>query len=243
MYPMTVYYGDNGRERNVPTVSRLPIFPDPVNDVLILDQQMGDLLTGLYMHDGVSWRFIMASTYLGQSIVENNPIVVYSQLTQYVPLAVGSISYVNSILFNQSTLPPGSAIYAVRLPASAGPGPEPGGDPDVKVYIAQNTISGHRVVMLVGNAVTLLKSTDVEFCCAAIGVTEGSALSSEPVNVRVRGSMTEVGWTFVAGRPVFCGASGQLTQIQPTTGFSLIVGVATGLNSVFIDIKQPFVLS
>lgn len=244
LYPMLVYYGETGHERNIPTTSVLPLIPAPAHDLLILEQRMGSRLSGLYMHDGSGWRFILESTYLGESIVENNPIVIYCQLRQSVDIAVGSISYINGVLLNSLTLMPGTAIYAVRLPAAVGPAPPPVQDPEVKTFIAQSVISGHRITMLTTpTTVGLLKNTDVEFCSAALGITEGAASAGSLVKIRISGLISEIGWDFISGKPVFCGLDGQVTQVPPTSGFSLVVGVATGPNSVFISIKQPFILS
>lgn len=236
-YPMTVFYGSMGNERDVATVNSLPIASSSVQDLLILDQlQTSGPPSGLYMHNGVTWRLILDNLQLGRAIVRNTPINVYSQLTAPVVLPAGAVCYVNGSASSQTTLWPGSFVYVVCMPDTA--------NSDVFEFRANQTVSGHRVVWLTSlNSVELLTSQNVLRSNAAIGVTENAALSGSAVNVRLRGAMTESGWSFEIGKPVFCGIDGQLTQTPASTGFSLVVGVATGLNSVFINIKSPFVLS
>ena len=240
VYPMRVYYGTVGSDRTVPTVLSLPVIQPSTQGLLILERQVGDQPPGLYMVIDGRWRFILEFRVLDVSSVEKTPIVVYADLTAPVTVQVGSIVYVNSYLYDSLTLVPGGIrVYCVRLPGES----NNNDDPDVKVFTAGANLSGHRVVQLVGQALQTLSSSDVGASGAAIGITEGAALVGSPARVRVRGILQEPSWNLVIGKPVFCGTNGLVTQTPPGSGFSLVVGVATDVNSIYIDVKQPYILA
>lgn len=240
VYPMRVYFGTMGSEVNVPIVPALPMIQPATQGILVLDRQVGDQYPGLYMIVGTKWQYVLEFKTLGVAAIEKNPLVLYAQLTSPVTVPAGSIVYANSYLFNSLTLPAGGArVYCVRLPSEI----VPGENPDVMEFPAGANLSGHRVIQLVNNAAITLSSLDTDASCAAIGVSEGAASVGTTARVRVRGLLQEPSWAWVVGRPVFCGADGLLTQVAPSVGFSLIVGVATSSTSIFIDVKQPYILS
>lgn len=104
------------------------------------------------------------------------------------------------------------------------------------------TISGHRVVA--SNAAGLAvyaSSDDAADANMALGVSTGAALAGSTVEVQYAGTLVEPSWAWTPKLPVFCGANGVLTQVVPTDGFALIIGVAMTATSLAISIKQPII--
>lgn len=240
LYPMKVYYGTNGAERMVPGVQFLPLTPG-ADDVLILDVAVGGNAPGLYMFSGNAWRFIARMDVLSGALVNGRPVVVYSQLKTAVTVDSRCIVYINSVLYNSNVLSPGASIYVVVEPASSGPGP--GADSSVVVGTAVSALSAQRVVKMNGSSVSYLTHTDAINAHAAVGITMESAGAGLPINVKLFGELTEPTWNFQVGKPLFCGVDGQLTQQSPTSGFSLIVGVATGSTKMTVSVKQPILIT
>lgn len=240
VYPMRVYFGTMGSEVDVPIVSALPMIQPTTQGLLVLDRQVGEQYPGLYMIVGPKWQFVLEFKTLGVAAIESRAIVLYTQIMAAVTVPAGSQVYSNGYLFNSLSLPPGGTrVYCVLLPSEV----VPDRDPDVMSFPAGTNLSGHRVVQLVDNSAVVLSSTDALASCAAIGVTEGAASVGTEARVRVRGLLQEPSWSWLVGRPVFCGLNGLLTQEAPMTGFSLIVGVATSATSIYIDVKQPYILA
>lgn len=97
-------------------------------------------------------------------------------------------------------------------------------------------IGGNRAVgTSSGYAVYADSSTPVQ----AVGITMSATSSGENAKVQTGGKMTvtAAGWT--PGAPVFLGANGTLTQTEPTSGISQVLGIAHGSDVILIEINQP----
>ena len=104
-------------------------------------------------------------------------------------------------------------------------------------------ISGHRAVYVSttdGKVYPSIPDATSRFC---IGVTIGAAASGASVSVRVSGIITEPSWTWTMAQPVWLGASGALTQTQPTTGALFQVGVPLGATALRIEPQLLALLS
>jgi hypothetical protein len=55
--------------------------------------------------------------------------------------------------------------------------------------------------------------------------------------------MTEAGWAWTIGSPVYLSANGTLSHTAPSSGFALVIGFALTATKIFIDIKQPIILT
>lgn len=121
--------------------------------------------------------------------------------------------------------PPGTAVSAA-----------------VELYTADENLGGHKVVAVdaFGGAVLADKNTTDKV--DVIGVSLNSALISELVNVQFAGTLTHSGFSFTPNMPVYLGISGVLTQVVPTSGFLVIVGVATAPTKLLIDPEPPLAL-
>ena len=117
--------------------------------------------------------------------------------------------------------------------------------PSANTYAANAgvTISGHTAVYVSttdGKVYPAVADTSARFC---IGVTTGGAASGASVTVQVSGVLTEPAWAWTMAQPVWLGASGALTQTQPTTGALFQVGVPLGATSLRIEPQLLALLS
>lgn len=102
--------------------------------------------------------------------------------------------------------------------------------------IAAETLSGHRVVFS-------FSPTQVAYADAALylesikilGLTTEAALSGDDVVVQTGGIMIEPSWSWVEG-VIYLSTDGQLTQVVPTSGLLVPIGVAVGPNALQINI-------
>lgn len=108
---------------------------------------------------------------------------------------------------------------------------------DMSTKTAAVTLSGHRMVALdnVGNLVY----ADNLVYTGVFGMTLNSANALASTVIQTRGEVTESSWNWTVGNPVYLSITGLLTQTIPSSGVVLQVAMATGLHSVFIDIKVP----
>lgn len=110
-------------------------------------------------------------------------------------------------------------------------------------YLADGALGGQRVVRATtAGKVGYVDPSDPAQAHAAIGLTMGAAADGEDINVQFSGEMSEPGWTWTANQPVFVGANGVPTQTPPATGFQAVIGVATSVTAMAIQIKSPIVL-
>ena len=110
-------------------------------------------------------------------------------------------------------------------------------------YLADGALGGHRVVRATTEGkVGYVDPSDPAQAHAAIGLTMGAAADGEEIEVQFSGEISEPGWAWVAGLPVFAGANGVPTQTPPAAGFQAVIGVAISATAMFIQIKSPIVL-
>lgn len=106
--------------------------------------------------------------------------------------------------------------------------------------IAGEVLGGHRVVTLTGTPQAVYAdASNAQHFGRLVGITTHAALAGESVAVQVVGKMTEPLWSWDLSRPVFLGATGQLTQTPPVTGFVLVVGMPITAQSLFINPQPP----
>lgn len=146
---------------------------------------------------------------------------------------------VNSVV---STVVPRTAavIYATRQ----GQKGVDGVDNKFISYVAGVVLSGNRCVCV--NDAGLLIYADSGTLAHAhrvLGITTGAISSGATGSVQVFGEMTEAGWSWSIGSPVYLGINGALTQTAPATGFALAIGFAVTATKIYIDIKQPIILT
>ena len=138
-------------------------------------------------------------------------------------------------------VPPVSAGPAAGAPGPAGAAGTNGG---TGTYTAGMTLSGGMVVAVRsdGNAYYADSSTPADAWRTA-GFTTGAASLGSAVIVQESGELTEPGWAWTPGLPVFLGSTGLPTQAAPASGFILIVGVALEPTVLLVRIEQAIILA
>lgn len=105
--------------------------------------------------------------------------------------------------------------------------------------IAAEALGGHRAVTVDGYYAD--KDT-AGHKFKVLGVTQGAASLGDAAVVTTFGAITNGGWSWTVGSPVFLSTNGHLTQTAPTSGFRTIIGRPTTATTLFIDISEPIAL-
>jgi hypothetical protein len=126
----------------------------------------------------------------------------------------------------------GAALKVLRVNASEN-GWElvPG---DSLTVTAGQALGGHRAVYIAADGKAYYAAPDAT-SRLTIGITTGAASLSAPVTIQTGGEVDEPSWTWAATGPVWLAASGQLTQILPTTGYLFQVGIPMGPTRLRIE--------
>ncbi|MFK3740990.1 hypothetical protein [Massilia sp. TN1-12] len=124
------------------------------------------------------------------------------------------------------------------------PGP-PGGA--TLEYTAATDVGGHRVVMLDHMAgLVYASATDLSHMGRVIGVTVAAAGAGAQCQVQNFDQLEEPSWNWDTSKPVYLGQDGVLTQMQPSlpsAKFSMVVGFPISSTSLFVNLREPIVLS
>lgn len=102
---------------------------------------------------------------------------------------------------------------------------------------AGENLGGHRIVWIDTDDKAYYADQTLATADRAIGVTTGAASLNTSVTIVTDGELVEPSWNWVVG-PVFLSTSGQLTQIPPTTGHLVQVGVATAPTKMIVRIES-----
>lgn len=95
------------------------------------------------------------------------------------------------------------------------------------------TVHGDRVVKVVEGLAYEVDTTSRADMLLVTGISQGSAMIGEPVTVRTSGERTEPSWSWNPGI-LFAGADGVLTQVQPTTGWSMEVARSISATRIIV---------
>jgi len=113
----------------------------------------------------------------------------------------------------------------------------------VLVRTAGLIMSGHRMVVLdMDERAYYADCTNPDHAHRVIGMTRGAALEDAAVIIQTGGELTEPSWDWSMSFPVWLSTDGLLTQVIPTTGFSLIIGFPLTPTKIFIDLREPLIL-
>lgn len=131
------------------------------------------------------------------------------------------------------------------LPGARGlPGPPGSGGVSL---IAGATMGGHRVVQSIANVGLVYASADqLADALRLVGVIQSAVNVGDEVTVTTNGEITESSWNWDIGKPVYLGLNGLLTQTipeAPAAAFSVIVGMPTSAQSIFVKLREPFALA
>lgn len=113
--------------------------------------------------------------------------------------------------------------------------------------VAGIDISGHRFVSLdeQGRAV-YASNTNLADATRLVGLTTNAAVEGDVVALQIYDDITEPSWNWELNKPLYLGADGHLTQVQPTfpsAKFMVVVGFPISATKIFINIGIPISLT
>jgi hypothetical protein len=130
-------------------------------------------------------------------------------------------------------------VIGIQGPA----GPPSQGAVELMTKVAGESLGGHRVAIIDSdNKVYYADRTNLDHMYKVVGITRGAANVGDNVEIQTYGLMTEQSWNWTAGKPIFLGTNGLLTQTSPMSGFCLIIAKALTSTDIFISIKNPILL-
>jgi len=109
-------------------------------------------------------------------------------------------------------------------------------------YSVAYPMSGHRIVVLNENQQAIYASNLLPIHANKILGMTIEAIISGLIRIQNNGPFSEPSWNWILDTPIWLGTDGLMTQIVPTSGFSLIIGFPISQTSIFIDIGEPIFL-
>jgi len=109
-----------------------------------------------------------------------------------------------------------------------------------KSYIAAANVRIHHVV--VGQPDGKARELDLDNAAhglSILGIARQSADAGVTFSVQSSGYMTEAGWSWTPGAPIFAGAAGILTQSAPAGEFIVIVALALSETELTVSLNTP----
>jgi hypothetical protein len=118
------------------------------------------------------------------------------------------------------------------IPIVIGP---PGTGALVNTFVpAGQSLGGHRGVYIGADDKAWLADPLTAVSNPAIGITVSAALSGADVPIRTSGLVTEPSWNWIPG-PIYLGAAGVLTQMPPSSGAIVRMGISAGPDRMRVD--------
>jgi hypothetical protein len=110
--------------------------------------------------------------------------------------------------------------------------------------VANANLGGHRAVISnVDGTIDYADSSNVGHLGKVLGIIVQAVLEGEEVDV-IRGGLLEFeGWDWDVDMPVYLAENGLLTQNPATSGFSQIVGFAQSPTGLFVNLREPILLT
>jgi hypothetical protein len=109
---------------------------------------------------------------------------------------------------------------------------------------AEANLGGHRaVVSNEDGTVNYADNTNLDHLGKVLGITTSAVLAGEEVKI-IRGGLIEFeGWSWDTDLPVYLAANGLLTQNPASVGFSQILGFAESPTGLFVNLREPILLT
>lgn len=111
---------------------------------------------------------------------------------------------------------------------------------EVASHTAAASIPGERVVTLNSSGLLVLASPGLSI---PLGMSTNAGNIGQSVSVRTSGKLYSAALSLTPGLLVFLAASGTLTQTPPTSGYSQVIGFATDVNTLILNIQSPIQIS
>ena len=110
-------------------------------------------------------------------------------------------------------------------------------------FIAAENLSALRIVALnFDNTVSYASSSNLDQANRVKGLTVGSALDGESVEIIEEGPYTDESWDWGTNQAVFLRENGTLSIIPPTEGFYMQVAQSETSDTLYINIQTPILL-
>lgn len=196
----------------------------------VLTADLGSFHQGLYVLENETWRFALPQPVVSDVLIRGYEVDVYVGLDSPLTVPAASISYKNGVLSHSPSLQ-GHSVFCVLSPRPS------------EFYLkASRTLDKHRVLKTADDGADYASSNVPADAFKVAGISAEAASQGQLVRIQTTGELTDSGWNWEVGQPVFNGIDGNLTQENPSVGYSLIVGIAIKPSSILISMKQPIIL-
>lgn len=113
---------------------------------------------------------------------------------------------------------------------------------DITTVVAGQTLGGHRAIYVIGNQ-AFYADYQSPFAVLTLGIITHAATEGEEVAVLTDGEITEPSWNWTPESVIYLGNNGMLTQVPPTTGALVELGIAVSAQRLFVRIQETIFLA
>lgn len=233
--PLNLHVGALSKRAYAPLLEA-PAPTDGAIEVFTMALSNNFMKQGLYALKDQLWQFILPQFMVSEVFTRGLIADVYIGLTSPVVVDPACTVFKNGVLYDSQVLD-GNYVWCVLTPT------ELSLESDKFLYmVAAQNLSGHRVVKAVDGGVDYASIVWPDEAKTVIGLTVGATLQGQFAKIQISGELMEPSWNWQLG-PVFNGVDGLLTQNNPSSGYSLVVGIAIEPTKLLISLKQPIVLT
>jgi hypothetical protein len=234
--PLNLHSGAYSKRVYAPLLNA-PEDPADANlEVFALMQSSNYMRQGLYAQKDGLWQAALPQVMVSEVFTQGFVADVYLGLNQVLVVDPSCIVFRNGELYSSLTLV-GDDVFCVLTPTAL----ELDSSEFVFLRASQN-LSGHRVVKVVADGADYASASEPGDAALVVGITVGATLATDLAKIQTSGELIEPSWNWQLG-PVFNDVDGQLTQVNPSTGYSLVVGIAAEPTKLLISLKSPIVLN
>lgn len=106
--------------------------------------------------------------------------------------------------------------------------------------VASESLGGHRAVTIDGY---YADATNIAHAYKVMGITTGAVTIGATATIKTFGEITESGWNWTIGEPVFLSTNGNLTQTPPVSpSLCVIMGKPKNATTLIVDISETVFL-
>ena len=105
--------------------------------------------------------------------------------------------------------------------------------------VASETISAMQLVRLDNPTDVSVANTSTCPDATVFGVARVAANASANVEIQSSGKLYDSSFNFPVNTPLFLGATGNITDVAPTTGFLTQIGYSGGPGLIIVEIQDP----
>lgn len=110
-------------------------------------------------------------------------------------------------------------------------------------YAAHDDVAAHIVLRVRSDGeVEALDPASATTADSVVGISAAAAVAGAQVTILREGPVFDSGWNWTPGQPVYAAAAGALTQVAPSTGACVRMGVATSQCAILLQVGEPLYL-